>query len=678
MGLMSLRVRIARVVVLAGVLGLLSGVLPALASAESCPNEEIRAEQGSERLPDCRAFELVTPEIKGDISTIAAAYGFPDGNHVYFRSILPVPGARNGGVENALSTRAPTGWTTTPLTPPAGKGEPISLTQSIGGNDDADAAFTGDFSAAFVNSGFATDPLDEDSAIDAYRVDLPTGEWSLAALPDSGPLTSSTNPMGTFIVGVSENGSNVLFQTYSKLSTAPDTPADIYPEGPPHLYDRAGGHTYLVGVLPNGSPAECSVIGDGGDGPSGQKFFFYGAVSPDGSNVVFEEAGESSSPGCQNEVQAVYLREKNATTVQLTGSIYAGRSTDGSKIFTEGVGSEEANGVYEYDVASGTTTTVSPEGWFVAASADGSHVYYWIKNGANAGLYLWEDGGSTLIPGAGAGFASAARQSRGEFTERDMAVATPDGSRLLFLDTSDLTGYDSFGATEAYVYDASTGSITCVSCNPTGAPPLGNTNFLDEGHQFTNGLIPSYSEGEISPDGSRVFFETEDALVPQDTNGLKDVYEWENGRIYLISSGQGTRGSFFSGASSNGNDVFITTTDDLAPQDIESSVQIYDARIDGGFPYKPFTSGCNSGECQGPQTPAPSFGPPASATFVGLGNPVEVAAPPTVKTKLKAKPKRKPKKKQRKKKAGKTARRPSGVNGRHKSGATNGKRKESK
>ena len=134
--------------------------------------------------------------------------------------------------------------------------------------------------------------------------------------------------------------------------------------------------------------------------------------------------------------------------------------------------------------------------------------------------------------------------------------------------------------------------------------------------------------------------------MPQDTNGRIDVYEWENGRIFLISSGQGTSESLFSGASSNGDDVFIATTDHLAPQDIESSTQIYDARVDGGFVYAPFTSGCDSGQCQGPQTPAPSFGAPASATFVGLGNPVPAA--PAAKAKAKAKPKKKPKKKKRK------------------------------
>jgi hypothetical protein len=88
------------------------------------------------------------------------------------------------------------------------------------------------------------------------------------------------------------------------------------------------------------------------------------------------------------------------------------------------------------------------------------------------------------------------------------------------------------------------------------------------------------------------------------------------------------------GASSNGDDVFLTTTDHLAPQDIETSSQIYDARVDGGFPYRPFTTGCNGGQCQGPQTPAPAFGAPASATFAGLGNPpARSASTPPVKPK---------------------------------------------
>jgi hypothetical protein len=613
---------------------------PSVASAESCPNEEVRAEQGSERLPDCRAFELVTPEIKNDNSAIGGSansnpYGFPDGNHVYYRSLLPLPGAQDGELASVLSTRTASGWVNTVLAPPAGGGEPNGVFhQGSCGSCPGQAAFTADFSAAFVAAAFANDPLDQDGVVDAYRMDLSSGAWSLVALPDTGPMMASFNGSqpGTFVAGVSEDGSHVFFQTLDQLPVAPGTNSELHPSD--MLYDRTGGHTYMVGVLPNGTISQtCKVeLGDGtrDAGLSGYGFLTYRAISPDGTNVVFTVRGVEESCGPD---EGVYLREHNATnkatTVQLGGDRYLGRTSDGSKVFTTTIGFE---GINEYDVASGATTTISTDGQFLASSVDGSRVYYLIEEGrAGAGLYLWDKGTSTLIPKAGEGFASFVNRGGNRLaTSEDYAVTTPDGSKLLFVDRASLTGYNSFGpactdtggpglCAEAYVYDATTGSVTCVSCSPTGAPALGNAHLMSQ--EQKNTLLPDYSEGEISPDGSRVFFETPDALVPQDTNGLPDVYEWENGRVYLISSGQGTSGSHFSGASSNGDDVFITTTDRLAPQDIENSVEVYDARVGGGFPYRPFTTGCNSGQCQGPQTPAPVFGAPASATFVGLGNP---------------------------------------------------------
>jgi hypothetical protein len=654
MGLMDPRVRIARTVVLAGVLALLAAALPGVAGAGSCPNEEVRAEQGSERLPDCRAFELVTPEVKGDNSAIGRAfsnpYGFPDGNHVYYRSQVPLPGAQDGELDSVLSTRTSSGWVNTVLAPPAGPGEPVGVfNQGSCGTCPGQAAFTADLSAVFVAAPFADDPLDQDGVVDAYRMDLSTGAWSLAALPDTGPMTASynsTNVPGTFIVGVSDNGSHVLFQTLDQLPVAPGTNSEPHPSD--MLYDRTGGHTYAVGLLPGpgGTVSQtCDAqIGDGAKDASSFGYLSYGAISPDGTNVVFTmlRPEHCLTPG-------VYLRENNATTVQLGGDGFFGRTSDGSKVFTTSIGFE---GVVEYDVASATTTTISTEGQFLASSADGSRVYYLIEGASpKAGLYFWDNGTSTLIPKAGEGFASFVNHGGERLVAgENYAVATSDGSRFLFLDRASLTGYNSFGpkcvendtqpgfCAEAYVYDATAGSVTCVSCNPTGSPPLGGTNLI--GTPQKNTLLPAYSEGEISPDGSRVFFETGDALVPQDTNGLPDVYEWENGRIYLISSGQGTFGSDFSGASSDGSDVFITTTDRLAPQDTENSVQVYDARVGGGFPYRPFTTGCDSGQCQGPQTLAPVFGVPASATFVGLGNPAPAASAPVVKAKPKTKAKR--------------------------------------
>ncbi len=633
-------------------------VSPALASAEeACPNAVLRVGP-SANLPDCRAYELVTPMIKGDNSNIPDVYGFSDGEHVWYLSELPLPGAQTGSFQSVLSTRTASGWVNTSLAPPEGAGEPVGVSYEHGyraskdSNAIANVVFDSDFSAAFVDSGFDASPLDQDpEAIDVVRIDIPSGEASLAAFPDTGPLLPSYDYAfgeseaervfyaGQFIAGVSADASHVLFQTDARLPTAPGTPVDTLNSPFDELYDTTGGHTYLVGVLPNGSLPSCgAVLGNGAISADDYPNYVEGAVAPDGSNVVFGTPCEE-----------LYLRENDsstdARTVPLVGSFYAGRSADGSKIFTDEEGEPfhliGYGGTFEYDVASGETTTINPEGAFVASSADGSRVYYTV----NGDLYLWEDGASRLI--ASEGFYPEIEASGSPSLA---AVATPDGSRLLFLDAANLVGYDSYGADEAYVYDATTGSITCVSCNPSGAPPTGNVELYEFG-LFNNDGIPHYSESEISSDGSRVFFTTASALVPQDTNGLNDVYEWENGRIYLISSGQGTVGSTFVGASSDGSDVFIRTTDHLAPQDIENSMEVYDARVDGGFPYTPPSSGCDSGQCQGPQTPAPVFGAPASATFVGLGNPPQPAAMPVVKAK-----RLKPKKHRQKARAGKRGR----------------------
>ena len=85
-------------------------------------------------------------------------------------------------------------------------------------------------------------------------------------------------------------------------------------------------------------------------------------------------------------------------------------------------------------------------------------------------------------------------------------------------------------------------------------------------------------ERGISADGDRIFFDTPTPLVPQDTNTElagdrrhrkqfepqgRDVYEWENGVVYLISGGKSPRDSYLLDNSENGDDVFFATTEGL-------------------------------------------------------------------------------------------------------------------
>ena len=67
--------------------------------------------------------------------------------------------------------------------------------------------------------------------------------------------------------------------------------------------------------------------------------------------------------------------------------------------------------------------------------------------------------------------------------------------------------------------------------------------------------------------------------TPQRVVQGKDVYEWENGVVYLISSGKSPLDSFFLDNSENGDDVFFATAQGLVPGDTDGAYDVYDARV---------------------------------------------------------------------------------------------------
>ena len=143
-------------------------------------------------------------------------------------------------------------------------------------------------------------------------------------------------------------------------------------------------------------------------------------------------------------------------------------------------------------------------------------------------------------------------------------------------------------------------------------------------------------------DGGRVFFQTSEALVPADTNGQLDVYEYEGGQVSLISSGTSSFESNLEGASESGDDVFFRSDQALVPQDTqEGQIVIYDARVAGGFAELPSPPACTTADaCRTAVSAQPSvYGAPASQTFSGVGN---LAPPEAPEAKPKAKPKAKP------------------------------------
>jgi hypothetical protein len=154
--------------------------------------------------------------------------------------------------------------------------------------------------------------------------------------------------------------------------------------------------------------------------------------------------------------------------------------------------------------------------------------------------------------------------------------------------------------------------------------------------------MATYLSHALSDDGRYVFFDTLDALVPQDINKQRDVYEYDTvtGQVHLISGGTCDCGSFFVDASPDGGNVFFTTHQELVQADIDTNSDLYDARIDGGIakqneaPPAP----CVGDDCQPPASTAPAFSLPASSAFFGIGNPpaaqTETATPKQAKPKV--------------------------------------------
>ena len=195
---------------------------------------------------------------------------------------------------------------------------------------------------------------------------------------------------------------------------------------------------------------------------------------------------------------------------------------------------------------------------------------------------------------------------------------SPDGNYAVFPSVQKLLPQvDNGGHTELYRYDVPQQELECVSCSPTNGEVIGDSSLAPNGLSLT--------------DDGRVFFDSTDAIALLDSNGRKDVYEWEppgtgncvasnNNPNYfaftgnclsLISAGSSPHDSGLLSAGADATDAYFFTHDSLAHEDLNGPVtKIYDARIEGGFFDVPPPALCAaSDECHGPGTQAPARPP---------------------------------------------------------------------
>jgi hypothetical protein len=117
---------------------------------------------------------------------------------------------------------------------------------------------------------------------------------------------------------------------------------------------------------------------------------------------------------------------------------------------------------------------------------------------------------------------------------------------------------------------------------------------------------------------------------------VEDVYEMEpegvgscvraGGCVLLISGGTGSVDSNFLAMDERGENVFFTSRDRLVQADTDELIDVYDARVDGGFPNEANAtttlSGCRGEACQTTTTTTNPPAAPVSGTsnFQGTGN----------------------------------------------------------
>ncbi|HEY3865875.1 MAG TPA: hypothetical protein VGL54_07310 [Solirubrobacteraceae bacterium] len=347
----------------------------------------------------------------------------------------------------------------------------------------------------------------------------------------------------------------------------------------------------------------------------------------------------------------------------------------------------------EHADVQGLIPGVSEDGYFVYFVANGV-----LASGAAPGtckgevsgsdetcnLYVRHEGATTFIAALSGEDANDWKGDLANLTAR----VSPDGRYLAFMSDRSLTGYDNVdvnsGAAdeEVFLYDAGSGRLVCASCNPSGERPVGVSHpagalllLVDEpeiwGHRWLAGSIPgwtSYAVGQAVyqsrylSDSGRLFFDSADALVPQDVNGKEDVYEYEppglgsceassatfsaasDGCVGLISSGNSDVESAFLDASASGDDVFFLTAAQLVSQDYDTAFDVYDAHVCSqgspcvASPPVPPPACDTADSCKAAPSPQPEvFGPTGSATFAGAGNLASAVAKPPVRAKSKVK-----------------------------------------
>jgi hypothetical protein len=578
-------------------------------------------------LADSRGWEMVSPveknggqvEAPGAIAAGGVLQAAAAGGAATYGSLASFAGGQGSPTGSQyVSSRTAAGWSTANVTAPG-----FSGTYDLEEGGAPYLLFSPDLARGLLSGGehcrggesgcpVANPPLPGTDAPAGYRNYYLRENGAFEALLGAADIAALRPGPAEFelaFAGSSPDLRHVVLSTCAALTPdateVPAGPGCAPAEANLYRWSQDAGLTLL-----NLPPGETQ--GDPGAALAAQS----GAVSSDGSRVYWTDLVSGD----------LYLREGGQAR-QVDGDAGGGgtfetATTDGGLAFYTKEGH-----LWRYDAASNESVDLVPTGGVLGvlgASADGSHVYYLT----GAGLFARHGGEAVEI----APTADASNYPPATGTAR----VGGGGEQLLFLATVSLTGYDNVDLEsgqpdrQVYLYDAGADEpLTCLSCNPTKQRPSGPSWISGS---IPNGAAPgapdSYKPRVLVADGRRVFFESRDGLVLSDSNGEPDVYQWEaggegscarpRGCLSLISSGRAAAGASFVDASADGADAFFLTAESLVRPD-PGAIDLYDARIGGGFPERPTPLPCEGDNCR--ILPAAPVDPTLTTLQSGPGNP---------------------------------------------------------